>query len=71
MEGLRRAFGEGFDAALGFVLWFIRFVLVLIPFVILVVLPMVLLWRWLRGKRQAAARVSQEATRDPGKGAQS
>jgi hypothetical protein len=71
VEELKRAFGEGFDAALGFVFGFIRFVLVLIPFVILVVLPAWYLWRRLRARRPAAVPVPQEAMRDPGKVAQS
>jgi hypothetical protein len=59
-QGLKQAFGEGFDAAMEVVLWLIRFALVLIPIVILVLLPGALLWRRLRRKGRLKART------DPG-----
>jgi hypothetical protein len=53
-QRLKRAFGDGFDAALEIVLWLIRLVLALIPIVLFVVLPAVYLWPRLRRRRAHA-----------------
>jgi hypothetical protein len=58
-QGVKQAFGEGFDAAMAVLFWLIRLALVLIPIVLLVVLPGVLLWRRLRRKGRLQATVSQ------------
>jgi hypothetical protein len=47
-QDVKRAFGEGFDAATAVLLWLIRLALVPIPILVLVVLPGALLWRRLR-----------------------
>jgi hypothetical protein len=60
-QGVKQAFGEGFDAALEIILWLIRFVLVLIPIVIFVVLPVVLLWRRFHRRGGPKARPQPEA----------
>ena len=57
-QGLKQAFGEGFDAAMEVVLWLIRFALVLIPIVILVLLPGALLWRRLRRRGHLQAKTN-------------
>jgi hypothetical protein len=60
-QGVKQAFGEGFDAAMEVVLWVIRFALVLIPIVILVVLPGAFLWRRLRRRGHLHAGAEQGA----------
>lgn len=50
-QGVKRAFGDGFDAALQIVLWLIRLVLALIPIVLFVVFPAVYLWPRFRRRR--------------------
>jgi hypothetical protein len=66
LHSLREAFGEGFDEALGFILGFIRFVIVMIPFVVLVVLPAAWLWRRLRRNRRSSLK-SKQAEAQPAK----
>ncbi len=55
--------GKGFDAALGFVLGFVTFAIAILPFLILVVLPIYLLIRYLLRKarrRKSASEVVRE-----------
>jgi hypothetical protein len=60
---LGRSIGAGFEAAMGFVLVFITFIIAIIPFLVLVVLPIYLLvryfWRKYK-KRWLANKLSQE-----------
>ncbi len=53
--GLKRAFGDGIDVAAAIILGLIRVGVALLPILLLIVLPCVLLWRWLR--RRGARRV--------------
>ena len=57
---VRQAFADGIDAALAIILGVIRFVLVMIPVLVLIVLPLYGLWRWLR--RRVAWGKSKETT---------
>jgi hypothetical protein len=50
-QGVRRAFGEGFDAALEVILFIIRLILVLIPIVLFIALPVLYLLRRFRRRR--------------------
>ena len=49
---LKEAFGNGFDAALSFLLVFVTALIALLPFLILIVLPIYLLIRYLLRKNQ-------------------
>jgi len=50
-QGVKRAFGEGFDAALEVVLFIIRMILVLIPILLFIALPAIYLLRRFRRRR--------------------
>lgn len=65
LHELARAFGGGLDAAATILLWLIRIVLALIPLLVFIVLPLALLWRFLRrraARRAAAASLLNEPT---------
>ena len=60
---LKEAFGEGFDAALNFILFLVKILIALLPFLILIVLPIYLVLRYLwrkRGKRNLASAIARE-----------
>ncbi len=62
---LARAFGGGLDAAATVILVLVRVIIALIPFALLVVLPIVMLWRFFNRRarrRAAAANYSTDAT---------
>jgi hypothetical protein len=58
-QGLKQAFGEGFDAALVVVLWIVRLALVLVP-IIIVLLPALYLWRRFHRKSQSQIRPQEQ-----------
>ncbi len=60
---LAQAFGTGFDAALIFILYFVKFLIALLPFLILVVLPIYLLIRYLL-KKSRKQKLASEIARD-------
>jgi hypothetical protein len=60
---LGQAFGKGFDAALSFILILVTFLIALLPFLILVVLPIYLVIRYLlrkNRKRKSADEIARE-----------
>lgn len=60
---LRQAFGRGFDAALSFILIFVTALIALLPFLLLIVLPIYLVIRYLlrkNRKRQTADEIARE-----------
>ena len=59
---VRQAFASGVDTALGIVLGIIQFVMVMIPILVLIVLPLLGLFLWLR--RRIGWRKAKEATSD-------
>ncbi len=60
---LKESIGSGFDAALSFVLGFITFLIALLPFLLLVVLPICLIVRYLWNKRRKK-NLASEIARD-------
>ncbi len=52
LNQLKEAFGDGFDAALNFILILIRVLIALLPFLILIVLPIYLLVRYILRKNR-------------------
>jgi hypothetical protein len=57
LQGVKRAFGDGFDAALEIVLWLIRLMLALIPIILFLVLPTVYFWRRFRRRRASTPKL--------------
>ena len=60
---LREAFGSGFDAALSFILFFVKILIALLPFLLLIVLPICLVIRYLLKKdrkRKTADEIARE-----------
>jgi len=60
---LNQSFGSGFDAALGFILFFVTALIALLPFLILIVLPIYLVIRYFlrkNRKRQTADEIARE-----------
>ena len=60
---LSEAFGSGFDAALSFVLFFVKALIALLPFLLLIVLPIYLVIRYLlrkNRKRKLADEIARE-----------
>jgi len=63
---LKEAFGDGFDAALNFILILIRVLIALLPFLILIVLPIYLLVRYIlrkNRKQKLASDIAREEIR--------
>ena len=58
---LKEAFGSGFDAALTFILFFVKVLIALLPFLILIVLPIYLLIRYLLRKNRKSKLASEIA----------
>jgi hypothetical protein len=58
---LREAFGKGFDTALGFILGLVTFVIAILPFLLLVVLPLALVIRYFLKRRQRRKMASEIA----------
>ncbi|MEP7338695.1 MAG: DUF4349 domain-containing protein [Acidobacteriota bacterium] len=61
-HGIKLAFGDGLDTAAEIVLGLIRFVIVMIPVVLLIVLPLWLAVRWLRRRVEWPKRAAAVAT---------
>lgn len=64
---LRQAFSDGFEAALTFILYLVRILIAILPFLLLIVLPVFLLLRyfWRKYKKQRTARkIVEEEIRD-------
>jgi hypothetical protein len=62
-EQLGQSFGRGFDAALGFILGLVTFVIAILPFLLLVVLPLALVIRYFlrkQRKRKMAGEIARE-----------
>lgn len=60
---LREAFGDGFDAALSFVLGLVSFVIAILPFLIFIVLPIYLVVRYFlkkRSREKSAREIAKE-----------
>lgn len=60
---LREALGDGFDAALGFILFFVRALIALLPFLLLIVLPIYFVIRYFvrkNQKRKTAGEIARE-----------
>ncbi len=60
---LREAFGSGFDVALSFILFFVKILIALLPFLLLIVLPICLVIRYLlkkNRKRKTADEIARE-----------
>ncbi len=60
---LKQAFGSGFDAALTFILGLVSFVIAILPFLILIVLPVYLIVRYIlkrRSKEKTAVEIAKE-----------
>jgi hypothetical protein len=66
-HGLREAFGDGVDVAVGIVLVLVRIVIALIPVVLLIVLPLVLLWRFLRRRYRRTHPIAPPVAATPAK----
>lgn len=60
---LSQAFGKGFDAALGFILGLVTFVVAILPFLLVVVLPLALVIRYFL-KRQRRQKQASEIARE-------
>jgi hypothetical protein len=64
---LKESIGTGFDAAIGFVLGFVTVLIAILPFLILIVLPIFLVlryfWRRLR-RRKSASEIAEEEIKD-------
>ncbi|HEX9962749.1 MAG TPA: DUF4349 domain-containing protein [Pyrinomonadaceae bacterium] len=58
---LGEAFGKGFDAALGFILGLVTFVIAILPFLLVVVLPLALVIRYFLKRRRRQKRASEIA----------
>jgi hypothetical protein len=58
---LTQALGKGFDAALGFILGLVTFVVAILPFLLVVVLPLVLVIRYFLKKQQKQKMASEIA----------
>ncbi|MDQ3062761.1 MAG: DUF4349 domain-containing protein, partial [Acidobacteriota bacterium] len=66
LNQLKEAFGDGFDAALNFILILIRVLIALLPFLILIVLPIYLLVRYIlrkNRKQKLASDIAREEIR--------
>ena len=60
---LKQAFGSGFDAALGFILFFVTALIALLPFVLFIVLPIYFVIRYFikrNRKRKSANEIVRE-----------
>ena len=63
----KESIGRGFDAALNFILGFVAFLIAVLPFLILVVLPIFLIARYFlkkRGKIKSASEIAREEIRN-------
>lgn len=58
---LKESFGNGFDAALNFILGLVSFVIAILPFLIFIVLPIYLIVRYILKKRRKQATASEIA----------
>jgi len=58
---LRESFGDGFDAALSFILGLVTFVIAVLPFLIFIVLPIYLIVRYILKKRRKQATAKEIA----------
>lgn len=64
---LKESIGNGFDVALNFILGFVAFLIAILPFLILIVLPAFLIARYFwkkRGKQKSASEIAKEEIRD-------
>lgn len=60
---LSQSIGKGFDAALGFILGFVTFLIAILPFLLFVVLPIYLVLRYFwrkRGRRKSVTEIAKE-----------